>query len=179
MTTKRSENRRMRRANLKATAAIAKTIAAQSSCGTCTACCTSLTVDVLLKPEGTPCKHLRTDRPGKSCARYETRPKTCEHFVCLWRIARLDESYRPDKVGIVLFPWHYGSLIGIMAMAETVEAANNAAEWIDALSRHFDCAVAVRVVGRDEWALIGSPEQRERALQEYNNRRRLRVLRER
>lgn len=74
------------------------------SCGTCTACCTSLAVKELDKPQGVVCNHL--SRTSKGCDRYDTRPQSCRNFECLWlrdhKGSLIDGEFRPDRCGLVL-----------------------------------------------------------------------------
>ena len=66
------------------------------TCGTCNACCISLTIDdpELQKPQGYRCRNARRDA---SCAIYESRPQTCRSFFCGWRQLKwVHESLRPD-----------------------------------------------------------------------------------
>jgi hypothetical protein len=73
-------------------------------CGTCTACCTALTIDEpeLQKLPGYTCLNCRL---GAGCAIYETRPNLCREWYCAWR--RLDwiaETLRPDRSGVLIIP---------------------------------------------------------------------------
>ncbi len=74
----------------------------QRSCGSCTACCTTLRVDAIEKPDGAPCPH--EGPPGKpGCTIYERRPAECSVFFCAWRIGVGRESERPDRVGYLVY----------------------------------------------------------------------------
>jgi hypothetical protein len=70
------------------------------ACGGCTACCTVLAVDELRKPMRWACEHLACD----GCRIYETRPKGCRDFDCLWLRGEIcgDESRRPDRLGVIV-----------------------------------------------------------------------------
>ena len=71
-------------------------------CGECTACCTHLHVDEpdLQKHGGVTCSNCKEN---SGCAIYATRPKICRTWFCSWRImAQFDESWRPDKSGILI-----------------------------------------------------------------------------
>lgn len=76
------------------------------SCGGCTMCCKTMGVPDL-EPTKKPhqwCQHCQI---GKGCGIYETRPKTCKEFECVWlQDTRnlFDESCRPDRVGVVIVP---------------------------------------------------------------------------
>lgn len=71
------------------------------ACGECTACCTTLRVDALDKPPGTPCVHLGEAR----CGIYAGRPEECAAFQCCWlaKDPTLPASARPDRVGFVAY----------------------------------------------------------------------------
>jgi hypothetical protein len=65
-------------------------------CGTCDACCVSLTIDDpdLQKPQGYRCRNLVRN---VGCGVYETRPQTCRTFYCGWRRLKwIRASLRPD-----------------------------------------------------------------------------------
>lgn len=69
-------------------------------CGSCTACCTVLGVKEPDKPPHTACVHLT----GSGCGQYETRPRNCRRWSCLWAQGQLaeDPGLRPDRLGLVL-----------------------------------------------------------------------------
>jgi hypothetical protein len=72
------------------------------SCGECTVCCEALIIDApqLKKLPGVLCPHCVREQ---GCAIYEQRPPGCRDWHCLWRqAATLDESWRPDKSGILV-----------------------------------------------------------------------------
>jgi len=100
-------------------------------CGGCTACCSTLCIPTLKKPEYTPCPN----QCAKGCAVYETKPVECTEYSCHWlaevnvllpmqrghkllgepedielpipatlMFPFLTEEQRPDKCG-VLFEW--------------------------------------------------------------------------
>ena len=66
------------------------------SCGSCNACCISLTIDdpALQKAQGYRCRNAQKDG---GCAIYESRPQTCRTFFCGWRQFKwVHEAMRPD-----------------------------------------------------------------------------------
>jgi hypothetical protein len=69
-------------------------------CGACTVCCTVLAETELQKPMRCACRHVGL----AGCGIYETRPKGCREFHCLWLRGALgaDESLRPDHLGVLL-----------------------------------------------------------------------------
>lgn len=71
-------------------------------CGACTVCCVNLTINdpKLEKLPGVKCNHM-IKKGG--CKIYQSRPKTCRDWYCMWRfMPGLDESWRPDLKGIVI-----------------------------------------------------------------------------
>ena len=75
------------------------------SCGSCSQCCKTLSIDVpeLQKPMDRWCKHCRSDKKG--CTIYETRPNICRAFACGWLLnANIDEAWWPARSKIVI---HY------------------------------------------------------------------------
>ncbi len=100
-------------------------------CGSCTACCKDLAIveDGMNKLPGIACEHCTE---GQGCAIYETRPRLCRSFHCLWRsLPTMDDSWRPDLSGILMmvtgelppdFPGHFGVdliLTGPLAALDT------------------------------------------------------------
>lgn len=73
-------------------------------CGECTYCCQYLTVDTeeIQVEAGILCRHC-VDKKG--CTIYETRPQVCRTHFCGWRLSALfDDSWRPDRIGILMTP---------------------------------------------------------------------------
>lgn len=71
-------------------------------CGACTVCCVNLTINdpELQKLPGVKCKNTLR---GGGCKIYQSRPKTCRDWYCMWRfMPSLDDSWRPDIKGIVI-----------------------------------------------------------------------------
>ena len=70
-------------------------------CGPCQACCSALGVAAVAKPEWEPCAH----QCASGCAVYQSRPRQCAEFACLWLQGQLegDERGRPDVIGLVLY----------------------------------------------------------------------------
>jgi hypothetical protein len=56
-------------------------------------------VDELRKLGGTRCPELRAD---SGCAIYQTRPRICRAYRCLWLEGGLEESDRPDRLGAIV-----------------------------------------------------------------------------
>ncbi len=86
-------------------------------CGPCTACCSSLAINELGKPEWTACERLTgvdevaadDRRPyapvsGGGCGAYDERPGACRGFRCLWLTGfpLTDERHRPDRCGVIV-----------------------------------------------------------------------------
>ena len=73
---------------------------AAKPCAECNLCCTLLTVNALEKPAGVRCAKLKYG----NCSIYEDRPHECGAFQCFWSLAEaLDETWRPDRAGFVLW----------------------------------------------------------------------------
>jgi hypothetical protein len=70
------------------------------TCGPCTLCCKVMAVDELQKPVGVPCLHVRA---GKGCGIYESRPRACRTFACVWLMdEEMPHRFRPDQTRVVL-----------------------------------------------------------------------------
>lgn len=90
------------------------------SCGECSACCTTMAVDEIVKPRDTRCEHAML-RGG--CSVYETRPEACRHFKCAWLnrdSPLLTTSTRPDKLGVVF--WQEVTRLGVTIVAQEIRA---------------------------------------------------------
>ena len=100
------------------------------ACGDCTVCCTVLAIETaeLRKVPGVACTHCTT----QGCGIYETRYPICRSYFCGWHgMADLDESWRPDRSGLVLSP-HDG---GVEFLVFGGETALRRAEFLDLLAR--------------------------------------------
>jgi hypothetical protein len=73
---------------------------ARADCGGCTVCCTALPIIAdFAKPAGVTCQHCKPS----GCGIYETRFAICRGFLCGWLLLpQLDESWRPDRSGILI-----------------------------------------------------------------------------
>ena len=81
----------------------------KKSCGDCHACCVELIIDTpeLQKKGHTPCVHLE----GGRCGIYDKRFKICREFLCGYLLfPELDESWRPDRSGILVLQVAQASL---------------------------------------------------------------------
>lgn len=67
-------------------------------CGTCKACCRTLTVAELepVKPAGEWCRHCDTRAGEKGCRIYDTRPAQCVEYLCLWAQRPVTDNGMPD-----------------------------------------------------------------------------------
>lgn len=83
---------------------LAESHLAGRECGECSACCTVLAVNELLKPMRWACDHVACG----GCRVYEARPKSCRDFNCLWLRGAIpgDESRRPDNLGVMFDCFH-------------------------------------------------------------------------
>lgn len=71
-------------------------------CAECTACCVVLLIDdeKFKKPADQVCTNLMATG---GCKIYQQRPSVCQEWYCAWRfMGQLDESWRPDRSGILL-----------------------------------------------------------------------------
>jgi len=70
-------------------------------CGGCTLCCTVLEIPELPKPAWTDCPNCTST----SCSVWESKPISCQRFVCLWYAhSKFPDSLRPDHCGVVFEP---------------------------------------------------------------------------
>ena len=67
-------------------------------CGDCTLCC-KLPAIKDFKEGYSWCKNCDI---GKGCKIYETRPKPCIDFDCMWKDERTNEELKPNKVGFFI-----------------------------------------------------------------------------
>jgi hypothetical protein len=89
------------------------------TCGRCNGCCVTLRIDApeLRKEAGVPCPNLTP----AGCGIYETLPRLCRGYHCLWRMsAELPDLARPDRCGVIFSlvkpDWGFGPE-GIAAVA--------------------------------------------------------------
>jgi hypothetical protein len=79
------------------------TEASGRTCGSCTACCKTHTVEDpaknFFKPMGKWCEHCT---PGTGCGIYENRPPACVAFHCAWLLGFGKEEDRPDRRKVVM-----------------------------------------------------------------------------
>ncbi|MEZ5756874.1 MAG: hypothetical protein R3D86_01485 [Emcibacteraceae bacterium] len=71
-------------------------------CGDCTVCCTVLSINSseFVKQPNFTCPNLLKNG---GCSIYKSRPDVCQKWFCAWRnLPDLDESWRPDKMGVLL-----------------------------------------------------------------------------
>lgn len=75
-----------------------------AGCGPCQLCCTVMRVESIDKPAFQPCSKLCS----KGCSIYDSRPRQCAEFQCIWlgsqaaEIIALPRELRPDRCGVVL-----------------------------------------------------------------------------
>ncbi len=86
----------------------------ERQCGECNLCCKVLrVVDPLVnfdKPANVWCPHVEL---GKGCTIYDTRPKPCQEFKCLWLLNLVGDKWHPLKTKVV-------AAIGSSKFGETV-----------------------------------------------------------
>jgi hypothetical protein len=64
----------------------------ERECGGCGECCFALAIEDVGKPKMTQCQYF-----CEGCSIYETRPKSCADWNCLWLKGHLPLSQRPDR----------------------------------------------------------------------------------
>src|SRR5262245_50961332 len=69
------------------------------SCGECNACCKPFPVPEVGKFGSAWCPHCTI---GKGCEIYTERPYACRKFACAWLQGLRDESWRPDRLGVMI-----------------------------------------------------------------------------
>lgn len=69
-------------------------------CDGCTVCCTVFGVEEINKPAWDTCPSLNE----RGCSIYDTRPKHCRGFYCLYQHGMGSAMDRPDKLGVVFAP---------------------------------------------------------------------------
>jgi len=157
-------------------------------CGSCTACCTVLSVDELGKPEGTPCTHLCE----RGCAIYRQRPESCSGFFCWWlgegakevakkmrragykeiaRILRDDE--RPDQLGVLFYlaadsGFSRATGIGMLLVRETRPGAFDEERARSVIDRVSKTRLVCLVRGEDR--IFGGPPHLVATAQQYARR---------
>lgn len=150
-------------------------------CGSCNACCVLLSIPALLKGAGVACKHLRPERDARACARYDTRPKACADFHCLWRLDLAPGFERPDKSGIVFLLRGEGKLVWAEAHAEDVMTFERHRDEIDALASVTERVIVMRTPKTQMVHCVGPLDDVEQIRQLFaarieSNKRRLAIV---
>lgn len=69
------------------------------SCDGCTACCYTHAVGEIKKYEFSACESCD---PNKGCTIYDTRPRACGSYFCLWVLEGVgNDTDKPSEVGVV------------------------------------------------------------------------------
>jgi hypothetical protein len=90
------------------------------TCGACAVCCLVLGIAELDKAVRAPCQHQR----GRGCARYDSRPRDCRAFRCLWLAGGLLPPDRPDLSGVMFEPRAPASGGSVMLVAHEATAGS-------------------------------------------------------
>jgi hypothetical protein len=109
-------------------------------CGTCTICCTHLTIDDpdMQKPAGIACHNLQ---PEGGCRIYDSRPHTCRTFYCGWRQLKwIGAAMRPDASRVLAMlvkdplptPGATGPAVGFLLLDRTALQAPGLPEAVAA-----------------------------------------------
>jgi hypothetical protein len=118
-------------------------------CGSCTACCRVFSIPEIEKPAGKWCDHCAI---GKGCKVYDTRPKTCVDYECLWLMSqsrddprqRLAPELRPDRSKVVIAPSTNPNVMGATTLPGSPDAWKRPA--MHALLKTFvDAGLAVSI----------------------------------
>lgn len=116
--------------------------AAVRACGSCSACCTVMSVNEIAKGMYETCEHLC----GAGCGIYASRPGSCRTFECQWLRGVLevdgviDTEMRPDACGVI-FHYQPDSAFGEVFTACEVEpgasGTGHAKSIIEGLGERF------------------------------------------
>lgn len=131
------------------------------SCGSCTACCTVVPVDLPTghKAAGERCSCLRST----GCGVYARRPEPCRAWSCRWLFDdHTAELRRPDKVGYIIDPMPDTILIDrhklsvLQVWCSTPDAHRDPAlrTYLDGVGRRHGIPAFVRFGSRDGFLLI-------------------------
>ena len=102
----------------------------ERECGECTACCVVLLIDDqnFKKPADQACSNLM-EQGG--CKIYNKRPSVCQDWHCAWRfMAQLDDTWRPDRSGVLLRSDENGIIFQPIGEAKDVLTTDRAIELI-------------------------------------------------
>lgn len=68
-----------------------------NSCDGCTECCSLFEIQEIQKPANKTCGNCVDSK----CSIYESRPKACSEFKCIYIQSNWMEAIRPDKCGVM------------------------------------------------------------------------------
>lgn len=119
------------------------------SCGSCSACCTTMAVSEIKKPMYESCTHVAA---VGGCTIYADRPPSCREWACGWAQGLLgqSDSGRPDNSGVILNIEHPGVMVIYEVTPGSVPANLG---WLLSKLRsreHFDLIILVSVERPDE-----------------------------
>jgi hypothetical protein len=100
MASRARDNERYRKQKRKRQQRFALAVAREQTgraCGGCTACCFVMGVAEVPTPFYTRCPHICAE----GCDVYGKHPGACRDFYCEWLVGRLDDSDRPDRLGLL------------------------------------------------------------------------------
>jgi hypothetical protein len=82
-------------------AASTPSIAPGKSCGSCTKCCTVMSVPEIKKRAWDECPHVAA---GLGCKIYSERPSGCRKFICGWLLdPNMGEDLKPENCHVVFY----------------------------------------------------------------------------
>ena len=137
-------------------------------CGSCVACCCVPRIEALGKPARTNCVHLKVPRgplERKSCTRYETRPRVCQDFRCLWiTTPEIPRHWRPNRLRLLLTGYVLGDPVGqVVVITEMDQGAYDMRiEHLDTIMRSTNWPTSALIIREDEtgkrYLVGGRPE---------------------
>ena len=137
-------------------------------CGSCTACCRVFAIPQIEKQAGDWCQHCDV---GVGCKIYETRPKICVDFACLWLQSRaqpdarlhMPDALRPDRCKVVFSPATDPTIMGATTMPGAPDA------WTRKPVQNF-----IRtLIGMGLRVVVGQPNSTEKIMLDRGGMRRV------
>lgn len=129
-------------------------------CDGCTVCCSVFGVEEINKQPWVKCEHLN----DRGCSIYETRPKHCHGFYCLYQTGMGTALARPDRLGVVFAltngPTEFTGEVEIQAY-EAVPFAFNKPDVIRLAKTFGDGGKLVigHCFGGKEFRFVGPPDK--------------------
>jgi hypothetical protein len=139
------------------------------SCGKCSACCITLAVESIDKPDFEQCPHVS----NSGCDIYARRPVECQEYRCLWLQGELSaRELRPDRVGVVFTAGISPQLGGLVLLTELWDKAVEK-DTIQAVVNMLGQSFMVLHVTKTRRVVLGGPTEQIRRIVQKLDRRRL------